>query len=186
MPSPRQIEEALRGTRGAVRFQLVANLGRIRQRRLKDGEAGYYLDFRPYGRVYTLSGVPLRDKATARLLLERIRSDVTDDRSLEEVLTRYAPVKAKTNLVATWLDRWLEVRRRECKAESLSPAYLSQLEALCGDGERAYFRFFSDLSIHEINYGVLEDFSLWLADHGSRPEEPQELPGGLPGLPLLA
>jgi hypothetical protein len=73
----------------------------------------YYLDFRPYGRVWSHRGIRLADEATAQRVLEQIRGKVADGRALEEVLVEYLPVRAKPNLVRTRLERWLEVRRRE-------------------------------------------------------------------------
>jgi len=74
------------GVSPAVRCQLVAKLGRIRSRRRgKKGVREFYLDFRPVGRVWTNHGVRMTDKATARRLLDKIREQVAEDVSLEEV-----------------------------------------------------------------------------------------------------
>ncbi len=159
---------ALRGAEAAARFELVGKLGRVRRRKLRNGKSAYWLDFRPVGRVWSNRGIRLTDEETARRLLEQIRSRVADGRSLESVLGDYLPSKAKANLVSRRLEIWVGVRRRECAAGSLSPSYLHQLEQLSSPS--GYFAFFAGLSIFEITYGALEDFSLWLADQGLSPK----------------
>ena len=62
------------------------------------------------------------ERAVADLQLDD--SNVT----LPEVLAEYVPVDAKPNLVPTWLDKWLELKRREVEAGDRSPTYLRELE----------------------------------------------------------
>jgi len=153
----------------AVRWALVAKLGRIRSRRRgKDGIQEFYLDFRPAGRVWTNRGIRMTDEATARRLLEKIRDQVAEGVSVEEVLARYQPADAPANRVPTWLGRWIEIRRREMAAGSLSPSFVGELERLAAPG--GHFSFFDGVSIHEVTYGLLEDWSLWLADRGQGPK----------------
>ena len=108
---------SLEGATSAVRFELVGKLGRIR----RDRRGHYFLDFRPYGRIWSNRGITITDEDHARRLLERIRGEVAETRSLEEVLAGYLPPSAKPNLVPTRLARWLEVRRLEAEAGSISP-----------------------------------------------------------------
>jgi len=164
MASVRSVLASLEGTDRGIRFEVVGKLGRIRERRRVSGEVVYFLDFRPYGRVWSHRGIPMRHRDTAARLLEQIRGKVAEDRSLEEVLAQYLPTDAKPNLVRAWLERWLEVKRRETEAGDRSPTYLRELKRYTRrDG---HFSFFSTYSIHEIDYGLLEDWSLWLADRG--------------------
>ncbi len=147
----------------------MGKLGRICHRvRGENGRREFFLDFRPYGRVWSNRGIAITDEETARRLIEQIRGLVADGALLEAVLARYQPITAKVNSVAAWLPRWLEVRRRECAAGSLSPNYLTELERLAAPG--GYFSFLADKSIHEISFGTLEDFSLWLADRDLSPK----------------
>jgi len=115
MPSPAQILASLEGAARAVRWTLVGDLGRIRSRR--DAQE-FFLDFRPYGRVWSNRGIRILDEATARRLLEQIRGQVADGTPLEEVIARYQPPRSKPNLVPTWLQRWAETLRREADAGS--------------------------------------------------------------------
>jgi len=164
------------GAEYAVRWALVGKLGRIRSR--QRGEGGvreFYLDFRPYGRVWSHRGIRLLDEETARRLMEQIRGKVAEGMPLAEVLARYQPPSAKANRVPMWLARWLEIRRRECEARSLSPGYVRELTQLCAPG--GHFSFLEKTSIHEISVGVLEDWSLWLADRGLSPKSRRNVMG---------
>lgn len=153
----------------AVRWALVAKLGRIRSRtRGDDGAREFYLDFRPVGRVWSHRGIRITDEPTAQRLLERIRDEVAEGVPLEMVLARYQPTGSPTTLVPTWLARWLELRRREMAGGSLSPNFVRELERLAAPG--GHFSFFDRISIHEVTYGVLEDWSLWLADRKQSPK----------------
>ena len=176
MPSAARLLEDIACAEYAVRWALVGKLGRIRSRkRGEGGELEFYLDFRPYGRVWSHRGIRLTDEETARRLMEQIRGQVADGMPLAEVLARYQPPGAKANMVPMWLGRWLEIRRRECEAGSLSPGYLKELERLCAP--RGHFSFFEHTSIHEISFGVLEDWSLWLADRDLGPKTRRNVMG---------
>jgi len=153
----------------AIRSALVAKLGRIRSRiRGNDGAREFYLDFRPIGRVWSNRGIRISDEETARRLLEQIREQIAEGVSVEEVLARYQPIGATANAVPTWLSRWLALRRREMSAGSLSPNFVRELERLAAPG--GHFSFFDRTSIHEVSYGLLEDWSVWLADRKQSPK----------------
>ncbi|MCP5057873.1 MAG: tyrosine-type recombinase/integrase [bacterium] len=176
MPSPSRILASLGSADVAVRFELVGKLGRVRSRKRRSGEKTYFLDLRPYGRVWAHRGIPIRDEATAQRLLEQIRGKLADGRALDEVLAAYLPEDAKPNLVATHLPRWLEIKRREVAAQDLSPTYHRELVRYARkDGE---FSFLNAYSIHEISYAVLEDWSLWLADRGLAAKTRRNVMGG--------
>ena len=164
--SPRRIVELLAGANPALSWGLVADLGRIRSRR--DGRE-FFLDFRPYGRVWSNRGIRITDEATARRVLEQIRGQVADGTSLVEVLARYQPTGANTNLVPSWLDRWLEIKQRQSDSGDRSPTYLSELRRYAKPAE-GHFSWWKNRSIHEISYGALEDWSLWLADRNLSPK----------------
>jgi len=164
MPSPAQILASLEGAARAVRWTLVGDLGRIRSRR--DAQE-FFLDFRPYGRVWSNRGIRILDEATARRLLEQIRGQVADGTPLEEVIARYQPPRSKPNLVPTWLQRWAETLRREADAGSRSPLYAAEIARLAKPGN--HLSFFDATSISEITYGRLENWSLWLADRNLGP-----------------
>ena len=167
MPSPRQVLASLIGADRATKWSLVGELGRIRWERRAKGRA-FYLDFRPYGLVWSNRGIRITDRATAERLLQEIRGKVAERDSLESVLADYVPTTAKLNQVPSHLVRWLAVKRREMEASSLSPSYFRDLELYSRPG--GYFSFFDKCAVHEITYGVLEDFSLELADRNLSPK----------------
>jgi integrase/recombinase XerC len=170
--SARYILDRLGNAERGVRWELVGSLGKIRTRR---GGREFFLDFRPYGRVWSNRGIRITDEGTAGRLLEQIRAKVADGQSLEEVLATYLPPDAKPNLVPTWLARWIDLKRREARGGSLSPLYAKELDRLAQPG--GHFSFLDRHSIHQMTYGVLEDWSLWLADRGQSPKSRRNLLG---------
>ncbi len=172
--SIRRVIASLEGAPCGIRFELVGDLGRIRFQRRKRGRA-YYLDFRPYGRVWSHRGIRITDEATARRVLEAIRSKVAEGRPLDEVIAEYLPTDAKPNRIPTWIARWLEVKRAETEAGERSPTYLRELERYARPG--GYFSFFNERSIHELTYGHLEDWSLSMARDQLSPKTRQNALG---------
>lgn len=150
-----------------VGWLAMASVGAVRQHR--DGR--WYVDFGHSARVWSVPVGTIKLALTeelARRVLERIRGEVSEGRDLADVLAQFQPASAKPNLVATRLERWLEVKRREVAAGDRSPTYLAELERYARDG--GHFSFWTGRSIHEVNYGALEDWSHWLADRGLGPK----------------
>jgi len=110
----RALLASIEGADRGIRFALMGDLGKIRRRR---GGREFFLDFRPYGRVWSNRGIRMTDEETARRLLEQIRGRVAEERRpLDEVLATYLPLHAKPNLVPPWLERWLGVKRAKSPA----------------------------------------------------------------------
>lgn len=151
---------------------MTGALGKIHFR--KDS-GNYLLDFRPLGRLYSNRGIPISDESTARRLLEQIRGKVADGRSLEEVLADYEPKDSATNLVPVWLERWLAVKRHETEAGERSPGYLRELERYAR--ENGHFSWWQGRNIFEIDYGNLEDWSIWLGGRGIKIKTRQNVIG---------
>lgn len=91
-----------------------------------------------------------------------------------ELLAGYPP-DAKPNLVPTWLARWIDLKRREARGGSLSPLYAKELDHLARPGGDS--SYLDPYSIHQVTYGVLEDWSLWLADRRLSPKSRRNLLG---------
>ena len=100
----------------ATRWQIVGDLGVVRRR--KDTR-GWYIDLRPYGRIYRNRGIPIDSKKTALRILEQIRGELAAGQSIHRVLAAYLPERSKPNRFRSHLERWLEVKRRETKGGSL-------------------------------------------------------------------
>ncbi len=168
-----QILRSLETATDANRWTTVGDLGKIR---FRPDTGTYFLDFRPYGRVYRHRGIPITDEDTARRLLEQIRTKVAEDRTLEEVLASYLPNEAEPNLVSVRVERWLDVKRREVEAGDRAPMYLRELKRYArSDG---HFSWWEGRTIYEIDYAALEDWSLWLADRGISPKTRRNVLGG--------
>ncbi len=128
----------------------------------------YFLDFRPYGTLWSHHGIAIRDVDTATRFLEQVRARVADGNSLSEVLASYMPEKAKLNSVGVQLIRWLEIKRRAVEAHDLSPTYHRELKRYAREGGE--FSYLAHYSVYEIDFAALEDWSLWLADRGLSPK----------------
>lgn len=159
--------------RAAVESWLaMGDVGSLRRR--PDGRI--YLDFPAKGkrkrRLWSLhvggEAVPF-DERSARRVLERVRSDLADGRTLDEALARWLPVDDPAQRIGVRLERWLAMKRREVEAGDRSPTYLRELERYCGEGGhiRAWW---GTESIYRIDYAGLEDWSAWLSDRGLSPK----------------
>ncbi len=163
MAPTRKILSSLERTPRGMRFDLVGQLGKIRREKRADGWA-YWVDLRPFGRIWSHRGIRITDEATALRVLEAIRGKVAEGRPLEVVIAEYAPVDSKPNLVPTWVERWLELMRAKAMDGERSPSYVAKLEQYAKQG--SHFGFFDGITVHEITFGVLEDWSLWLGKRG--------------------
>ncbi len=174
MPSVVRILRSLETAASATRWSIVGDLGKIRRR---PDTGSFFLDFRPYGRLYGHRGIPITEEGTARRLLEQIRGKVAEGRHLEDVLAEYLPADAVPNLVSVRVQRWLAVKRRETDAGDCSPTYLRELERY--SRPEGYFAWWVGRTIYDIDYAALEDWSLWLADRGLSPKTRRNVLGAL-------
>ncbi len=153
-----------------MRWIVAGELGKIRHRTLRGGDTSFYLDFRPNGRVWSIpdpggcGAIRIRDEVTAARLLESIRAAVAAGRSLDQALAPYLARSAPENMITARVSHWLKHRRAHCKAGDISPTYLRELERYArADG---YIPWWKGVSIFEVTYGGLEDWSQSLADQG--------------------
>ena len=160
-PSISQIIRSLKSADRATSWSIVDDLGKVRRR---PDTGTFYLDFRPYGRLYRHRGIPISDESTARKLLGQIQGKVAEGRPLDDVLAEYAPEDSQPNQISARVTKWLDVKRREMEAGDISPTYLRDLERFAeSDG---YFSWWVGRTIYDINYAALEDWSLAMADRG--------------------
>ena len=154
----------------------MAELGAIRTH--KDGRV--FLDFGRGRRVWSLplgdqkSRIPF-DERLARRALERIRDLVSQGRTLDEAIASLLPSHAPQNLVLRRMDKWLEVKRIEMEAGDLSPNYLTTLEHYAKPN--GVMSWWDGISIHEIDYAALEDWSLWLSGRRLKPKSRRNIIG---------
>jgi integrase len=156
----------------ATRWTIVGDLGTIRRR---PDTGTFYLDLRPYGRIYRHRGIPIADEGTAQRILEQLRGKIAAGRSLTEVMADYLPEESTKNLVPVWVERWIDLKRRETDAGDLSPTYLREIVRYAKDDRE--FSWWDGRTIFEIDYGALEDWSLWLADRGLAPKTRRNILG---------
>ncbi len=139
---------------------MAEGVGAIRRR---EDRGTWYIDLRPFGRIYGRGTIPFRTRRDAERVLREIQGKL-ETRTLPEVLAAYLPTHAKPNLVPERLGPWLEVVRRQVDAGDRSPTYLRELRRYArADGE---FSWWDTRSIYEIDYAALEDWCGWLADRG--------------------
>jgi hypothetical protein len=146
------------------------------ERKQPDGR--YYLDFGANRRIWSLPvgkvKVPF-DRRLANRTIERIRDLVSHGKSLDEALAGMRPAHAEPNLVLLKFALWLELKAAEVEAGDRSPTYLRTLKHYAKpDGVLSWW---TDITIHEVTYAALEDWSLWLSKRGLSPKSRRNILG---------
>jgi integrase len=173
--SLREFDDSL-ASRSRVTWDEVRDLGKLRLERLGPGGRRYFLDFRPFARIYSdRDAVPFRDEEHARAVLNAIRTKLTEHRALDDVLAEYMPARSKPNQVQEKLARWLTSKRREVEAGDRSPSTLREYERYCKpDG---HFAFWWGRSISEIRAASLHEWAEWLIDQKLGPKTRKNVMG---------
>jgi integrase len=126
----------------------------------------WIVDVRPYGKIFEIpmgdGGLRLDREELAQAVLDSIRNRIAEGMTKEAACAPYLP-RSRASL-GPKLEAWLAVMRRRVTAGERSPNYLRELERYAKPG--GYFSFLSEYSIHELNYGVLEDWIGSLTDRG--------------------
>jgi hypothetical protein len=148
-----------------MRFAEVAEVGKIRSRRTRQGKVRWYADLRPYGRIFSVPGFgALETEADAARVLGHIQGELSRGATIEEILARYLPTHAKPYLVETKVAAWLDVQRDEAEAGDRSPTYVRELERYARP--EGHFSWWYGKSIFEINAASVDDWNLWLRQRG--------------------
>ncbi len=98
---------------------------------------------------------------TANLLLDDIRAEIRQRRSIEEALAPFLGTHAPENLVGYRWARFIEQKRRDAQQGQITTRHLRELE---GVERRGYLGSLLETSIYELGYGALEDWLAWLYD----------------------
>lgn len=150
-----------------IRWVVDGEIGKIRRRVTPSGETRFYLDFRPLGRVYSqrdaLGEVPLRTRAQARALLERIRSRVEDGTPLEVILDMVRP--DGSSHVERRAAEWIAAKRREADGGRITHASLAQIE----HHVRRYWGPWKSVPVRSIRRAQILDWATWLGQSGLAP-----------------
>ena len=156
-------------TRG-MRWVMAGEIGRVRQRVRASGEIFWFVDCRPYGRVWSVPDpgssfpIPIRDKRTAERVLEAIRKSYADHGSLSRALAPWLTKPSAELLVENKLATWLEVWRELVAQAKRSPTSIRELERYAQtDG---HFSFWYGRTTLEITTPHVDDFALWLGKRG--------------------
>ncbi|HME73643.1 MAG TPA: hypothetical protein VKM54_27845, partial [Myxococcota bacterium] len=149
---------------------MAGEIGRVRQRVRASGEIFWFVDCRPYGRVWSVPDpgssfpIPIRDKRTAERVLEAIRKSYADHGSLSRALAPWLTKPSAELLVENKLATWLEVWRELVAQAKRSPTSIRELERYAQtDG---HFSFWYGRTTLEVTTPHVDDFALWLGKRG--------------------
>jgi hypothetical protein len=148
----------------ATTWAEVSDFGRVYQRR-RDGR--FYVDCKPYGRVYTAHGAEIRDRAQAEAILSAIRVVVAQGTPKRQAVEAWLPTASAPNRIDRWLALWLERLEELHRAGDLSDGYLTEIRRWVGKGEHAYIRQrWALVSIHNVKRSDIEAWSVGLGKRG--------------------
>ncbi|NUQ47230.1 MAG: hypothetical protein HUU22_14495 [Phycisphaerae bacterium] len=137
----------------------VQRWGKVRER-VRNGRRSWWIDLRPYGRVYTtLGGSRFRSRAQAERVLLSIRGEVNPGgKSREAAVSLYtartSPRLRLGYVYAQWTARMREAARRG----EVTGSYVDHLERY-----RIYLGTIAELHYGAVRFGHLEDLDGELA-----------------------
>ena len=149
-----------------MRWIMAGEIGRVRQRVRVSGEAFWFVDCRPYGRVWSIPDpggsypIPIRDKHTAARVLEAVRKAYADHGSMERALAPWLSKPAAALRVESKLEVWIGWYAELVSQGKRSPGSLENLRRYVRPG--GHFEFWRGRTILEITTSTVDDFALWL------------------------
>jgi len=135
--------------------RLFGTVRRDHQRR------AWYVDVRPYGRIWSLEGEGFRSRRDAETLLRNIRARLSRGMSHEVAVAPFLPISNRVAKVATYYEAWLERRRRELEAGKLSHRTVAEYARYAREGGE--LDFWAAHTIYDVDAAALDDWALWLA-----------------------
>jgi len=149
-------------------FLAVGKQGRLQRKVLPNGETRFEVDFRPFGRVFSipteLGPIPLSDEGMAQRVLEAIRARLADGVPIEVALAAF-----KRNAAVHVLPRaakWLEHLHQRSGVGDLSPAFLATIRC---DVANHWQPRWSGVPVHSVTKGELDAWAIELAAKGLAP-----------------
>lgn len=94
-------------------------------------------------------------------LLDDIRSEIRQRQSIEEALAPLLGTGAPENAFGLRWRTYIDHKQREARQLRITQRHLREIK---GIETRGYLTYLLDLSIYDIDYGVLEDWLAWLED----------------------
>jgi len=158
-------------------------IGSVREERRGIGQR-FFIDLRDQvfgemaGRVYSFRGIGFATREMAQGVLEHIRMEIAKGRRPEDVAGEFSPRGAPANQIPRNLQRWLAFKREQEAAGDRSLGTLREYERWCGVGPNAYFAWWADKSIGDIELRALRDWSLSLARKHLGPKTRKNVLGG--------
>ncbi len=134
--------------------------GKVRPR--ERGE-GFRIDVRPYGWIGTLAGSPM-SRELAEELLKSIRVEIARGKPPLDAVAPYLSIRAKPNLVTERYADWLAVKRQQVEAGERSPRTVQEYERYARPSGEV--EWWEGRGIQEVDFALLEDWDLWMADQG--------------------
>ncbi len=157
-PHP-SIQKAARVTWAAMaRGEKVFGAVRRRER-----GAGWRIDVRPYGFIYSVGGAPLESKKLADAVLDQINMSLArNGNNYDAALEPWLPATAKRAPVLGRYQDWLATKDRQVKNGDRSPNTVREYRRYAREGGE--LDFWEGRGVYEIDAASLEDWDNWLAD----------------------
>jgi integrase len=165
---------SLPAVRHGITWDTVSDLGRVLPKRLPSGTIRWWIDFgRPHGRRVRVYSVPsaadrrpiaFANEEMAEQVLDAIRAEVRNGKTLDQVLARYCGRSAPEDMVEARLAEYIDHFEAKVRAKQRSANTLREVRRYSqADG---HFSFWFGRSVNGISYGDLEDWHLWLGERG--------------------
>jgi len=153
-------------------WDAVGDLGTILPKRLPSGTTRWWIDFgRRGGRRARLYSVPspvdgrpiaFANEEMAQQVLDAIRAEVRNGRTLDQVLASYRGRPAPEDLIESRLDEYL--RHWEARAASGQRSTNTLREIRRYAGPAGHFCYWRGRTVRGLSYADLEDWHLWLSE----------------------
>lgn len=145
-------------------------IGKVRLHKLlRKGGERWRIDLRREGHGF-VTGAPdpvtgelvlFRSRESASDALESIRGAYASGKELDSAVAAYTRSRSAENCIPARVGKWLERKRQDEAAADISPGYLRELERYA---KRAgYFSWWHDVTIWDVNTGLLDDWSRAMA-----------------------
>ena len=140
----------------------MSDFGRVRERRTRKGSVRWFIDARPYGRIYArrdaLGEQPFTSRAEAERFLERLRARIDDNMDPETVVAKLMPKSAVT--VERRAEAWVAELRDRARAGEITSASLSVLESHV----RLHWTYWHGRAVVDVRKADVADWQRQLAE----------------------
>ena len=135
--------------------------GKVRERRTRKGALRWYIDARPYGRIYArrdaLGEQPFASREEAERFLERLRARIDDNLDAETVVAKLMPKSAVT--VERRAQAWLDEQRSRAEQGQITLASVAVIESHI----TKHWGFWDGKPVMDVRMGEVADWQKQLA-----------------------